>query len=280
MRIVLIDWLTEIAELYRLHTNTIHLAVFFIDEITRKLYIRVTQYQLVGTACLVIACKFDDSKTPSFSSLASLSNYQFYVEDLVMMEEMIIREMDFRLNVPTRDYFSTRLAVVAKLNDKEIALLEFITELSLRDQSLNAYRMSQVSAGVLHYIFQCLKPKHTALWTKQIETYTGYTECELIPIVLRLAQLHCALDNDKVSKNILSKYQKCAYQYVGYQTAIKVTSLRFGIKVNIDTYLSDYNKPKSTGTVLPLNIENDDSSTSFFGETTIRRSFECQGYYP
>ena len=275
MRAILIDWLTEIAELYKLHTNTIHLAIGYIDTITRKKYVQISQYQLVGTACLVIACKFDDSKTPSFTSLVSLANYDFDSDDLVMMEKMIINELDFGLHVPTRDYFSRRLSIVAKLNEKEAALLEFITELSLRDSSLNLYRMSLVSAAAVHYVYQCLRKKNTQLWTSELETYTGYRECELVPIVLRLAKLHSELDSNKTSKNFLQKYQRPSYHSAGYTIAISVTKLRFGIRVNIDNVL---NQPPCTLPTLPL-YPSKNSSNSSFGVYSSRNSFD-NGYFP
>jgi cyclin E len=60
MRAILLDWVMEIANAYRLHRQTFHLAVEYIDRFmscTEKL--QVDRLQLIGITALFIAAKVE-----------------------------------------------------------------------------------------------------------------------------------------------------------------------------------------------------------------------------
>ncbi len=55
MRSILIDWLVEVGEEYKLHTETMFLAVNYIDRFLSFMSVQRGKLQLVGTACMFIA---------------------------------------------------------------------------------------------------------------------------------------------------------------------------------------------------------------------------------
>lgn len=55
MRTILIDWLVEVTEEYKLHTETLYLAVNFIDRFLSYMSVVRGKLQLVGTAAMFIA---------------------------------------------------------------------------------------------------------------------------------------------------------------------------------------------------------------------------------
>jgi hypothetical protein len=55
MRSVLVDWLVEVAEEYRLQTETLYLAVSYIDRFLSFMSVVRAKLQLVGTAAMFIA---------------------------------------------------------------------------------------------------------------------------------------------------------------------------------------------------------------------------------
>lgn len=55
MRRILIDWLVEIAEEFNLFTETLQLAVNYMDRFCSKCPVPRSQYQLLGTTCMWIA---------------------------------------------------------------------------------------------------------------------------------------------------------------------------------------------------------------------------------
>ena len=52
MRSILVDWLVEVSEEYKLDTETIYLAVNYIDRFLSYMSVQRARLQLVGTACM------------------------------------------------------------------------------------------------------------------------------------------------------------------------------------------------------------------------------------
>ena len=55
MRSVLIDWLVEVAEEYKLNPQTLFLTVNYIDRFLSCMSVLRGKLQLVGTACMLVA---------------------------------------------------------------------------------------------------------------------------------------------------------------------------------------------------------------------------------
>lgn len=55
MRTILVDWLVEVAEEYRLDTETLYLAISYIDRFLSLMSVVRAKLQLVGTAAMYIA---------------------------------------------------------------------------------------------------------------------------------------------------------------------------------------------------------------------------------
>lgn len=59
MRAILLDWLIEVCEVYKLHRETYYLAVDYLDRFLSSSTLKVTKshLQLIGITCLFIAAK-------------------------------------------------------------------------------------------------------------------------------------------------------------------------------------------------------------------------------
>lgn len=55
MRAILIDWLSEVADEYKLYSETLHLAVNFIDRFLSRMSVTKSKFQLIGTTALYLA---------------------------------------------------------------------------------------------------------------------------------------------------------------------------------------------------------------------------------
>ena len=60
MRSILVDWLVEVGEEYKLHSETLFLAVNYIDRFLSKMSVKRDKLQLVGAACMFIAAKYEE----------------------------------------------------------------------------------------------------------------------------------------------------------------------------------------------------------------------------
>ena len=59
MRGILIDWLVEVAEEYRLEAETLYLAVNYIDRFLSHVPVNRSKLQLVGVTCMLVASKYE-----------------------------------------------------------------------------------------------------------------------------------------------------------------------------------------------------------------------------
>ncbi|CAN0879512.1 CYCA1-1 [Linum grandiflorum] len=64
MRAILIDWLVEVVEEYRLVPDTLYLTVNYIDRYLSGNVIKRQRLQLLGVACLMIAAKYEEICAP------------------------------------------------------------------------------------------------------------------------------------------------------------------------------------------------------------------------
>ncbi|KAG5537620.1 hypothetical protein RHGRI_024910 [Rhododendron griersonianum] len=96
MRGILIDWLVEVSEEYKLAADTLYLTVHFIDLFLSQNYIERQRLQLLGITCMLIASRFlraaqASYKTPSLE-LEFLANY---------LAELTLVEYEFLKFIPS-----------------------------------------------------------------------------------------------------------------------------------------------------------------------------------
>lgn len=55
MRAILVDWLVEVSEEYKLVSDTLYLTVSYVDRVLSSFAISRSKLQLVGVSCMLIA---------------------------------------------------------------------------------------------------------------------------------------------------------------------------------------------------------------------------------
>ena len=64
MRGILVDWLVEVAEEYKLSADTLYLSVGYIDRVLSVQPVARTKLQLLGVTCMLIASKYEEIYAP------------------------------------------------------------------------------------------------------------------------------------------------------------------------------------------------------------------------
>ena len=59
MRQILIDWLVDVHQAFKLREETLHLAVLYLDQYQTVKPVNKEDYQLLGVTCLWIASKYE-----------------------------------------------------------------------------------------------------------------------------------------------------------------------------------------------------------------------------
>ena len=82
MRTILVDWLVEVSEEFRLSTETLHLATNYIDRFLSIMHVQRSKLQLVGTSCMLLACKLEEIHPPEVSMFVEITD-RTYTSDQV-----------------------------------------------------------------------------------------------------------------------------------------------------------------------------------------------------
>ncbi|GAB1598194.1 G1/S-specific cyclin-E-like isoform X1 [Argonauta hians] len=92
MRAILLDWLIEVCEVYKLHRETYYLSLDFIDRyLSKEKCIIKHQLQLIGITALFIAAKLEEIYPPKLSDFAyvtdgACSDAEILNQELVMLK--------------------------------------------------------------------------------------------------------------------------------------------------------------------------------------------------
>uniref|UniRef100_A0A0E0BZK4 Uncharacterized protein n=1 Tax=Oryza meridionalis TaxID=40149 RepID=A0A0E0BZK4_9ORYZ len=156
MRAILIDWLVEVAEEYRLVPDTLYLTVNYIDRYLSGNEINRQRLQLLGVACMLIAAKYEEICAPQVEEFCYITDNTYF------------RDEDPALHLEF--------------------LANYVAELSLLEYNLLSYPPSLVAASAIFLAKFILQPtKHP--WNSTLAHYTQYKSSELSDCVMALHRL-------------------------------------------------------------------------------------------
>ncbi|KAL5466702.1 hypothetical protein EMCRGX_G030850 [Ephydatia muelleri] len=164
MRTILLDWMMEVSEEYRLHRETYYLAMDMCDRfMDTQTNLQKEQLQLIGVTCLFIASKIEEIYPPRIAEFAYVTDGACSVSDMVDMELVICKALNWKLNhviVTVNTWVNTYMQLgshhlrPADLKAKEFeypaySSLEFIRIMQLLDMCTLDITHRQFSTSVL-----------------------------------------------------------------------------------------------------------------------------------
>ncbi|KAJ9583124.1 hypothetical protein L9F63_022538, partial [Diploptera punctata] len=102
MRAILLDWLIEVCEVYKMHRETYHLAIDFIDRyLSHKKNVPKQHLQLIGVTCLFIAAKVEEIYPPKIHEFAFVTDGACTEAEILDMELVILKALNWNLSPVT-----------------------------------------------------------------------------------------------------------------------------------------------------------------------------------
>lgn len=220
MRAILIDWLVEVSEEYKLDTETLYLSVSYIDRFLSQMAVVRSKLQLVGTAAMYIASKYEEIYPPNVGDFVFLTDDSYTKRQVLSMEQVILKVLSFDLCTPTAYVFVNSYAVLSDLPEKLKYLTLFLCELSLMEGDLYLQHLpSLISSASLALARHILGME---IWTPKLEEITTYKLDDLKTVMLQLCQTH---KNSKElnTQAIREKYNREKYKKVATLETIELT---------------------------------------------------------
>lgn len=197
MRSILVDWLVEVAQEYRLASDTLFLTVAYVDRFLSLVDVPRNKLQLVGVGCMLVASKYEEIYAPQIDEFCYITDNTYSREQVLEMERQVLHVLDFDLTQPTAKTFLRRYIKAASgeipVDANYEFLCSYLAELSMIDYGAMRWLPSQVAAScVLLALFMLGKPA----WSPTLRFYTGYVPGDLRDCV---QALHEQFKSNKVS---------------------------------------------------------------------------------
>uniref|UniRef100_A0A665T981 Cyclin E2 n=1 Tax=Echeneis naucrates TaxID=173247 RepID=A0A665T981_ECHNA len=98
MRSILLDWLIEVSEAYKLHRQTFYLAQDYFDRfMLTQANVEKGILQLIGITCLFIASKMEEACPPKLSEMAYVTAGTYFENEILQMELIILKALCWNL---------------------------------------------------------------------------------------------------------------------------------------------------------------------------------------
>lgn len=105
MRAILLDWLIEVCDVYKLHRETYYLAVDYLDRFlsAKKESSKTpkTRLQLIGITCLFVAAKVEEIYPPKIGEFAYVTDGACEEEDIIHQEEILLSTLGWKTSPVT-----------------------------------------------------------------------------------------------------------------------------------------------------------------------------------
>ncbi|XP_007042567.2 PREDICTED: putative cyclin-A3-1 [Theobroma cacao] len=194
MREILIEWLVEVTEEYKLVSDTLYLTVSYIDRYLSSHAISSNKLQLLGVSCMLIASKYEEITPPHVDDFCYITDNSYTKEEVVEMEKDVLELLNFEIGTPTIRNF-LRILMRApqekcKCQDLQLEFLScYLSELSLLDYGCVRFLPSLVASSAIFLSRFMIQPK-THPWSDALECYSGYRPSDMKECVIAIHGLH------------------------------------------------------------------------------------------
>ncbi|XP_058189712.1 cyclin-A1-1 [Rhododendron vialii] len=217
MRAILVDWLVEVAEEYRLVPDTLYLTINYLDRYLSGNTMDRQRLQLLGVACMMIAAKYEEICAPQVEEFCYITDNTYFKEEVLQMESAVLNYMKFEMTAPTAKCFLRRFVRAAQgVNEAPSMQLEclanYIAELSLLEYNMLCYAPSVIAASAIFLAKYMLIPSKRP-WNSTLRHYTLYQPSDLSDCVKALHSLCCNSQSSSLPA-IREKYSQHKYKLV------------------------------------------------------------------
>ncbi|XP_070158955.1 G2/mitotic-specific cyclin-B-like [Polyergus mexicanus] len=211
MRSVLVDWLIEVHQQFRLMQETLYLTVAIIDRFLQSFKtINKKQLQLVGVAAMFIASKYEEMYSPDISDFVYITDQAYTKLDILEMELLIVRTLDYSFGRPLPLHFLRRYSKAGKALPIHHTMAKYFLEQSLVHYEMCHYPPSLIAAATIYLAFLIIgndeEDESKDIWTDTLAYYSTYSKDDVLLAVRDIAAMIINAET--------SKYQAVRKKYV------------------------------------------------------------------
>lgn len=157
MRVILVDWLIEVHNKFRLTPETLFLTVNIIDRFLSLRTVSLPKLQLVGITSMFIASKYEEITHPSMSNFNYVADGGYTEEEIMKAERYVLQVLNFSLQYPNPMNFLRRNSKAENYDVQTRTLAKYLMEITLLDNRFLNYVPSEIAAASLYLSRKMLK---------------------------------------------------------------------------------------------------------------------------
>jgi hypothetical protein len=209
MRAILIDWLVDVHERFRLVPEVLYLTVNIIDRFLSECAVARQKLQLVGVTAMLIASKYEEIYAPEVRDFVYISDRAYEREEILHMEAVMLNVLKFDLTIPSALKFLERWLKVAGASEREQYFAKFCLELCLVDYRTLRHAPSMVAASCALVSRRLIAQRE---WDETLYAHTGYQESNLVDCIDLVTEL---LQSSKRSSLTAVRRRYVSKRYLG-----------------------------------------------------------------
>lgn len=177
MRTILVDWLVEVAEEYRLSAPTLNTAVSYIDRFLSEMGVQRGKLQLVGVTCMLLAAKYEEIYPPAVEEFVYITDNTYTREQIMKMEHVVLNVLGFDMGSATPFTFLEPCLAGLRAHDRVRFMALFFAETTLLDgERFLRFLPSTIAAACLSLTLHTLAMPH---WPALLQHLFGGTEADV-----------------------------------------------------------------------------------------------------
>jgi len=215
MRGVLVDWLVEVQQQFRLLQETLFITMSIIDRYlcVEGKTVHRSQLQLVGVSAMFLAAKVEEIFAPEISDFVYITDNAYTGEEIRHMELKILNALNFDLCRPISLNFLRRFSKAGDVDLVQHSIAKYILELGLLDYSMVSFQPSHMAASALYLSLIMTEKEVSSVWNMNLQHYSAYSTIQLMPTVKKMASMIAKADSTKLQA-VRTKYSSVKFMKV------------------------------------------------------------------
>ena len=217
MRVILINWLIDVHDKFRLQLETLHLAISLLDRFLEKhTAILRGKLQLAGVTAVWIASKIVEIYPPEVRDFHYITDRAYTIKEITAYEAQILQTMGWEAQSAP----STLLCLSILLQVEEAStsaerkqlehLAHYLIELTLQEYAMLAFLPPTIAAAA---VYLARKTLDRAPWPPELAQRTCCTEATIMPCVRELHALQKGAPQNEF-RAVWKKYQQRKFSWV------------------------------------------------------------------
>ncbi|KAL7064518.1 hypothetical protein AAHC03_04650 [Spirometra sp. Aus1] len=211
MRYILVNWLVQVHQSYKLQPETLYLCIAIMDRYLQKCGSGITKdlFQLVGITALFIASKFEEMYPPDIGDFSSITDNTYSKRDIRTCEQLILQSLDFYLSIPSPIVFLRRISRALEADRRMHNLSKYFLELTIQEYDL-AYlpgNLKAVVAACLSLAVCAHSDNIDDVWNDKLAYISGYSIDDVRGPVKILAKAVYRQNSPSKYRAIYDKYR-------------------------------------------------------------------------